>query len=79
MAARMVDAAAVLVRASCLPRSLVLWRLVRARGGVIRLGVARPAPQAIAAHAWIELAGRPLNDAADVAERYAPLRQGGSA
>ena len=69
--ARMVDAAASFVGASCLPRSLVLWRLVSARGAVICLGVAGPVPEAFAAHAWVELAGRPLNDAPDVAERYA--------
>lgn len=75
-AARMVGAAASLVGASCLPRSLVLWRLVRAQGAVIRLGVARPSSQSIAAHAWVELAGQPLNDAPDVAERYAALEPG---
>ena len=70
-AARMVDAAASLVGASCLPRSLVLWRLVRAHGAIVRLGVARPALQDFAAHAWVEIDGRTLNDAADAVARYA--------
>ena len=72
-AARMVDAASSLVGASCLPRSLVLWRLLRTRGAVIRLGVAPASPRSISAHAWVELDGRPINDAPDVTERYAVL------
>jgi hypothetical protein len=27
------------------------------------------------AHAWVEYAGHPLNDAPDVAERYAPFER----
>ena len=73
VAARMVDAAGSLCRASCLPRSLVLWGLLRARGAVIRLGVAPVPAKGIAAHAWVELDGRPINDAPDVTERYAVL------
>ena len=72
-AARMVDAAGSLFGASCLPRSLVLWGLLRARGAVIRLGVAQSAARGFAAHAWVELDGQPLNDASDVTERYAML------
>ena len=71
--ARMVDAAGSLSGASCLPRSLVLWGLLRARGAVIRLGVAQSPPKGIAAHAWVELDGCPINDAPDVTERYAVL------
>lgn len=69
--ARMVDAAALFLGASCLPRSLVLWRLLRARGAVIRLGVAHPALQGFAAHAWVEIDGRALNATADAVSRYA--------
>jgi hypothetical protein len=72
-AARMVNAAGSLLRASCLARSLLLWRLLRERGATIRLGVARPAPAIVAAHAWVELDGAPLNDLPDVIERYAVL------
>lgn len=67
----MVDAAASLVGASCLPRSLVLWHLVRARGAMIRLGVARSALQGFAAHAWVEIDGRTLNDRTDAIADYA--------
>lgn len=69
----MVDAAASLFGASCLPRSLVLWGLLRTRGAVIRFGVAQAPPQGIAAHAWVELDGRPINDAPNVTDRYAVL------
>jgi len=72
-ATRMVNAAAWAMGVSCLPRSLVLWRLVHARGATIRLGVARSAQDGLAAHAWVELDGRPLNDRSDVYERFAVL------
>jgi hypothetical protein len=76
-AARMVDAAAALVGATCVPRSLVLWRRMRSRGAIVRLGVARAAPE-FAAHAWVELDGRPLNDRPDVNDRYAALHRVGA-
>lgn len=75
-AARMVDAAAALVGATCVPRSLVLWRLMRFRGAIVRFGVARAAPE-FEAHAWVELDGEPLNDRLDVTARYAALHRAG--
>src|SRR5205807_5278478 len=63
--ARLVDAAARHgpYRATCLPRALVLWWLLRRRGIMsdLRIGVHKEAGQ-LTAHAWIELAGAPLND-----------------
>lgn len=60
--------------ASCLVRSLALAGLLRRHGiaAELRLGVARTAP-GLEAHAWVELDGRPVNDAPDVAARYAPF------
>ena len=73
--ARLVDAVAALLRVRCLARSLALWHLLRARGGAaeIRLGVSKLADGSLAAHAWLEYEGVPLNDRADVSERYAAL------
>lgn len=75
-AARMVNAAASLAGVSCLPRSLVLWTLVRERGATLRLGIARFPHEGFAAHAWVELDGVPLNDRPDIAERYAAVEAG---
>ena len=54
--------------AACLSRSLTLWWLLRRRGieSQLRLGV-RKGEQGLDAHAWVELAGQVVNDAADVA------------
>ncbi len=73
-AARLVDAAARrgAYRATCLPRSLVLWWLLRRRGidAELRIGVRKEAGQ-FQAHAWVEYRGAALNDGTDVAERFA--------
>ena len=60
--------------AACLSRSLTLWWLLRRRGieSQLRVGV-RKGEQGIQAHAWVELAGQVVNDAADVAQQYAPF------
>lgn len=73
--ARLVDAAAARLRVRCLARSLALWQLLRHRGTSteIRLGVSKLADGSLAAHAWLEFEGLPLNDNADVLERYAGL------
>jgi hypothetical protein len=73
-AARMVAAAARIVRANCLQRSLTLWWLLYRRGILsdLRIGVRRQGDQ-LAAHAWIEYAGVVINDRADVARLYAPF------
>jgi len=53
-----------------LPRSLVLWRLLRARGATVRLGVAPPAAQGFSAHAWVEVDGQALSDTAAAISSY---------
>ena len=74
---RMVSVAGRLLpgTSTCLHRSIVLRRMLARRGlcARLRLGV-RKSPDAFEAHAWVELAGRVLNDRADVAERYVPLQ-----
>jgi hypothetical protein len=56
---------------TCLSRSLALAWILRGRGipALVRIGAAIGAP--FSAHAWVECAGTPLNDAADVGERFA--------
>ncbi len=63
-------------RANCLTRSLVLQWLLRRRGiaSQLRIGVRRPRG-ALDAHAWVEYAGVPVNDRADVARDYAVFGQ----
>jgi hypothetical protein len=60
--------------ASCLVRSLAVLGLLRRRGlaAQLRVGVGATAPR-LEAHAWVELDGVPVNDAADVAARYPPF------
>lgn len=74
--ARLIDAAASLLRVWCLPRSLLLWHFLRARdtAAELRFGVARPERGGLRAHAWVELDGVPINDRADVIKHYAPLQ-----
>lgn len=63
-----------LYRPTCLPRSLVLWHMLR-RGGApaeLRIGVSTSGGQ-FAAHAWVEQDGIVINDATDIAERFAPV------
>ncbi|MGA9756350.1 MAG: lasso peptide biosynthesis B2 protein [Desulfobaccales bacterium] len=74
--ARLVQVAARygLFRPTCLPRSLVLWWLLRRQGlaGELRIGV-KPEPSRLEAHAWVEFQGQPLNDGANVAGRFPPF------
>jgi hypothetical protein len=62
--------------ATCLSRSLLLGWLLHRRGVItqLRLG-ARIADGKLDAHAWVEWAGVPVNDEADVALRYPALSQ----
>lgn len=57
---------------TCLTRSLVLHRLLRGRGIPCRvqIGVRREAGD-FKGHAWVELAGTPLNDGNDVHRHFA--------
>jgi hypothetical protein len=72
--ARLVDAAARHgpYRATCLPRSLTLWWLLRHRGidSCLRIGVRKEAGR-LEAHAWVELRGLVLNDDSGVRKRFA--------
>jgi hypothetical protein len=70
----LVAAARVPVASTCLSRSLTLWALLRVRGveGTIRFGLRR-AGEEFAAHAWVDHRGQPLNEAADVGERFSTL------
>ena len=62
------------VRATCLPRSLLTWWLLRREGiaSCLRIGVAREGG-AFKAHAWVEHAGRPLGDDPEIARRFREL------
>jgi hypothetical protein len=73
--AALVGAAGALLRARCLARSLVLWYFLRDRAASVevRLGVAKRADGGLSAHAWVEFGGSPLNEGADLFERYAVL------
>ncbi|HKV27399.1 MAG TPA: lasso peptide biosynthesis B2 protein [Candidatus Acidoferrales bacterium] len=75
-AARMVDAASRrgIVRGNCLSRSIVLWWLLRRRGIPTQLRIgARKTGNVFEAHAWVEMAGLPINDSEDVQTRYTPF------
>jgi hypothetical protein len=73
---RLVNAAAFRIpgRPNCLTRSVTLWWILRRRAidSALRIGV-RTAAGHFEAHAWVELAGLVLNDAADIAQRFAPF------
>jgi hypothetical protein len=60
--------------ANCLTRSLYLWWLLRRRGidSQLRIGV-RLNEGVLDAHAWVEYAGVPVNDRADVSADFAPF------
>jgi hypothetical protein len=57
--------------ATCLRKSLALWWLLRRRGlpAELRIGVAKVEDQ-IHAHAWVEFAGRVINDRPTVGDDY---------
>jgi hypothetical protein len=60
------------VGARCLGRSLALWFILRRRGIDAELVIGADAPQRgeLEAHAWVEVAGVPVNDVPDVRERF---------
>jgi len=62
-------------RDACVPRSVTSWMLLRAAGHdpAIRFGVERDSTQDFAAHAWIELDGRPIGEPPDALQRFTPL------
>jgi hypothetical protein len=75
---RMVDIAArhSIVKATCLPRSLAVWTLLRRRGieSELRIGV-RQNDGTFEAHAWVERDGVVLNDSPDVDQRFAAFER----
>ena len=60
--------------ATCLTRSLLLCWLLRRRGvsSELRIGVNLSAGT-LQAHAWVECAGHPVNDRADIADMFKPF------
>ena len=65
------------VRSGCLPRTIVLWSLLRRLGidADVRIGVRCDTEGEVQAHAWLEWNGEVLNDAADVARQYLPFNR----
>ena len=61
-----------IVGGTCLPRSLTTWFLLRRRGidAVVVLGADISNIDGLPAHAWVEVDGIPLNEAADIRERF---------
>ncbi len=62
---------------ACLPRALVLQRLLTRRGweSRLRIGV-RPGGGSVHAHAWVECGGQPLGEDPGALEDFATLRSG---
>jgi hypothetical protein len=60
------------IGARCLARSLALWFLLRRRGidAELVIGAEMPRGGDLPAHAWVEVAGQPLNDLPNVRERF---------
>jgi hypothetical protein len=60
------------IGARCLGRSLALWFLLRRRGidAELVIGADVPRDGRLPAHAWVEVAGEPVNDASNVRERF---------
>jgi transglutaminase superfamily protein len=65
------------LRSSCLPRTIVLWSLLRRRGIVtdIRIGARSNSQGEFQAHAWLEWNGEVLNDVADIGRQYRPFNR----
>ena len=69
-----VAAAHLLLPVRCLEKSVTLLRMIRRRNvwGELRIGVAVEKND-IAAHAWVELEGRPVNEPVAVGEGFSTL------
>jgi hypothetical protein len=68
------------LRSSCLPRTIVLWSLLRRRGiaADVRIGVRSDRRGEFEAHAWLEWNGEVLNDAAEIGSHYRPFNRAAS-
>ena len=64
-------------RANCLPTSLVLRRYLLRQGiqANLRVGVRKAIDGSLDAHAWVEHAGEPLINRADIDQHFAPFDQ----
>jgi len=60
---------------SCLRQSLLVWWLLRRREAPAELRIGVRKQDGFSAHAWVEVDGQPVNDAGDVAERYAAFER----
>ncbi len=60
--------------AVCLPRSLVLWWVLRRKGigSTLRIGV-RKVSNRFEAHAWVEFDGVVINDSPNIQKSFAPF------
>jgi len=69
-----IAASQAFVPATCLTRSMLLGWMLQRRGVVsqLRIGV-RLNQGVLDAHAWVEYAGVPINDQADVGEQFLPF------
>lgn len=61
--------------AQCLPKSIVLKNMLRRKGllAQVRIGVAKT-DSGIASHAWVELEGEMVGEAASVSSDFTPLQ-----
>lgn len=76
--ARLVSIAAYYgpYRATCLRQALMLWWLLRWHDidGQVRIGIQK-VDEAMQAHAWVEVAGYPLQQSQQLYQTYAVFRQ----
>ncbi|HJX26490.1 MAG TPA: lasso peptide biosynthesis B2 protein [Thermoanaerobaculia bacterium] len=63
-------------KVSCLERSLVLQAILSGSGSPpqLKIGVRRDG-EALQAHAWVEIEGRPVGEAPDISEHFQPFSQ----
>lgn len=76
--AQLVAHAAPLTSATCVPRSLTTFTLLRRAGfaPVVRFGVADGVIDLVDAHTWVEVDGHPVGETAEI-ERYLALTSTG--
>ena len=74
--AEVINMAASCVSATCLTRSLLLTRLLHARGidSQLRIGVRRR-EGVFEAHAWVEYQGVPVNDVPERVDQYSAFEE----